>query len=405
MRPAPTVALLLLCLPACKGPEHTATRVLAQAGGQDVVLAARSLDDTSIRWAARAVGLEHEKGMALSLTIGDRPSIALERLSDAERAPSQAEVDAAVGRASAQVSPDGQHLLLSWRLAREERRLLHLLARGAPFSLDLPGAQLPAQGEPDWSKVPSSEQLALRALAVAAEQPDRCAIPGARGFWEALEDAAPGTPLEAPLLALWPACSHTWTLVPNITRNHAEVSATWRTALDAKVAGLLAPQASPKTLKAVLDLCLFIEDGACVQAAAPRLLPSWPVDDLAHDVVMEFFDRLPEEFRKQLVDRAMGPQAGYTAEQQARVYRLMKRWADCATFRRFVTVHLNSPQAREDCPGWPLERFPAEGDAPARLRALLGAGQRNEAIQLVRQSTGWEYMQAVKFVDAQAGAR
>ena len=117
---------------------------------------------------------------------------------------------------------------------------------------------------------------------------------------------------------------------------------------------------------------------------------------------MESFEQFPEKVRAAWMEKAMGPHSKFGAEGQARIYRLMKKWTDCETFKAFGMAHLGIEQKRKDCPNWPLKRFPSDGEAGKKLQTFLAEGKRNEAIRLVRQTTGWEYGKSVDFVDARA---
>ncbi len=391
---------VLLGVTGCKGKKHSASKVVNFKHGESVTISATSMNDTSIKWAAHAVGWETKKGFVLSMTVGARPTVVLEHFSDADKAPSEAEMESLVSKVQPSLSPDGQHLRVLWTSQKDNDELFHLLPKGSPFQVGSTASK-----DQDGSKLPSAEKLAFVALAHFAKSPEKYDVPGQRYFWEALEDAAPGTALEGPLLDLWPACARTWTVVPNITRNSRAVTAEWKPRLDAKLDKCLSADASDRDFMAAVSLCLFVEDSARLTAIEPRLISMWPADAKLQRKAMESFEQFPEKVRAAWMEKALGSHSKFGAEEQARIYKLMKKWTDCETFKGFGMAHLGIEQKRKDCPNWPLKRFPTDGEASKKLQTFLADGKRNEAIRLVRQTTGWEYGKSVDFVDARAQAK
>lgn len=388
--------LFLFC---CKGEVYTSSKVVTPDGGDKITIAARSVNDTSVAWATRGVGLDFNRGHVLSLTVGDRPTVVLERISDEGQAPDQAAIRALVEGTQVNRSPDGGHLLVAWNHGGPKTELFHLLSKGQPFQLSVPGAE----GKIDWSKMPKAETLAQKALALAARDPGKCAIPGERGFWAALEDGAPGTGLEGPLLNLWPACWKTWAPVANITRNRPDVTGKWKKTLSSKLDKYMTMESGDHDFQAAVGHCLFLNDKDRLMRVAARLTDGWPGNDDIQQFALESFDRFPEEIRSAWLKKAMAPFKGRSFEERARIVRVMRKWTDCDAFQKFASTHLGVEQKRPDCDNWPLKRFPEGGTEEKQLKEFIRAGDRNQAIRLVRTTTGWEYMKAVDYVDKAMG--
>jgi hypothetical protein len=403
MRLRTLLTTALLVISACKCTEHSASRVVTSTDGESIKISASSLDDTSIKWAAHGVGWETKRGFVLSMSVGDRPAVVLERLSDAEQAPTEAEVKLLISQVQPSLSPDGQHLRVVWKSTKAHAELFHLLPKGSPFQLDLPGHKLPTGDDLDWSKLPNSEKLASDALAQAAKAHKDCRVPGQHYFWDALYDAVPGTALEGPVLDLWPECFNARLLVINITRNRPAVSAEWKTRLKTKLDKCLLADSSDHDFLVAVSLLLSLNQAPRLTEVEARLISLWPSDDKLQRRVMESFDAFPEKVKAAWIDKAMGGFESF--EQQARIYRVMKKWSDCETFKAFGMAHPGIEQKRDDCADWPLKSFPSAGDLPVKLDALVTEGKRNEAIMLVRRNTGWEYTRAVDFVDAKLKAK
>ena len=392
------LTIALLTISACTSTEHSASKVVTGKDGESITISATSLDDTSIKWGAHAVGWETKRGFVLSMSVGDRPAVVLERLSDAEQAPSKAEMDSLVSQVQPSLSPDGQHLCVVWKSTKAHAEIFHLLPKGSPFQLDMHERKIPASCDLDWSKLPSSEKVALDALALAAKSPEDCFVPGQHYFWDALYDAVPGTALEGPVLDLWPKCFNARLLVINITRNRPAVSAEWKTRLKTKLDKCLLADSSDHDFLVAVTLLLSLNQAARLTEVEARLISLWPSDDKLQRRVMESFDAFPEKVKAAWINKAMGGFESF--EQEARIYKVMKKWSDCETFKAFGMAHPGIEQKRDDCSNWPLKRFPSDGDLPNKLDALVAAGKRDEAIMLVRRNAGWEYMRAVEFVDA-----
>ena len=81
---------LVLGSTGCKGDPQSASKTHVFPGGESVRIAATSVNDTSIKWAARAVGWETKRGYVLSMTVGARPAVVLEDFSEAEEVPTLA---------------------------------------------------------------------------------------------------------------------------------------------------------------------------------------------------------------------------------------------------------------------------------------------------------------------------
>lgn len=298
------LAILFLCsvLTSCLSPREKTIK------DKDVTIeySVEDISDTKFKFGTRSVGLDKKRGFHIIMTIDDRNSIIVYQHLNMKSKPKGEHLSEVASGFDAVVSPDKNHVAVSFTDTTRETYIYHLLPAGEPFTLEKynQAVQQTDLNEIDWSSIPEPDKIAIEFIEEGIEKSDNYPILN-KELWNAVSMNMPGSVFDELVISCWPNVFEAQDAIDTIMAKSTDYNAPFFKLLESRVKEVFENSTSNTNRINAIIVGYELGDENLHATLFEHTIAIWPESPTLQQFVRKYYHELPEEIQTRIIDKSI----------------------------------------------------------------------------------------------------